>query len=180
MAFVSVKRAYIMNDKKIIIGRIASPHGLHGWIKINSYTTPKDSITQYQTIYIEHQKKWITYTDHDYKLIGKTPCLKLPSINTPETARHYTNNNIAIHQDQLPSLNNDEFYWNDLIDLTVKLTNGTTLGTITRIIETGSNDVFVVKDKDNQQHLIPYISHVVISINLDQGVMIVDWEPMEP
>jgi 16S rRNA processing protein RimM len=75
-------------------------------------------------------------------------------------------------REQLPELSEGEFYWCDLLGLTVKTDRGEILGLLTNIITTGSNDVYVVKD-DKRECLIPALDDVVLDINLDDGIMTV-------
>jgi 16S rRNA processing protein RimM len=72
----------------------------------------------------------------------------------------------------LPELAEGEFYWCDLLGLKVVTDLGEFLGTLTDIIATGSNDVYVVKN-DSREYLIPALADVVLEVDLDEGKMVV-------
>jgi len=75
-----------------------------------------------------------------------------------------------VRQDQLPETGDDEYYWKDLIGLSVVTCNGLWLGKITRIMETGANDVYLVKN-GKQEYLIPAIADVIQRVDLTSGTM---------
>jgi 16S rRNA processing protein RimM len=75
-------------------------------------------------------------------------------------------------RDQLPETDEGEYYWVDLIGLRVVTDDGAELGTLREIIETGSNDVYVVQGRE-KEYLIPALADVVSSIDLEAGTMTV-------
>jgi len=82
---------------------------------------------------------------------------------------------IGIRRDQLPATAPGEYYWSDLQGLEVINLDGDALGTVDHLIETGANDVLVVKG--DRERLIPFIrEQVVISVDLDKGEIRVDWD----
>jgi 16S rRNA processing protein RimM len=111
----------------------------------------------------------------DGRLHGKDVIIKLAGINTPEEARLLTGKLIAITRSQLPALDQNEYYWSDLIGLTVVNKDGTVYGKVAYLIETGSNDVLVVKG--DKEHAIPYLyGSVVLNVDLEKQQILVDWE----
>lgn len=162
-------------NNKIIIGRIGSSYGVRGWAKINSFTNPIDNILSYMPWQIKHGKHWISVTITESKTHGKGLIVKLPMCDNCEQVREYTNNTIAIEREQLPDLQNEEYYHRDLIGLNVHTVDGIDLGQITDIQATGSNDVLIVKG--DKERLLPYTDDTVKSIDLDKQLMIVDWDP---
>lgn len=94
-----------------------------------------------------------------------------------ETAARLTNLEIGVSREELPPLENGEYYWTDLVGLTVITELGVTLGIVDRLLETGSNDVLVVKG-ELREHLIPYIpDDYVLEIDLESKIMRVAWDP---
>ena len=85
---------------------------------------------------------------------------------------------IAITRDQLPEPAAGEYYWQDLKGLQVVTLDEVNLGKVTNLMETGANDVLVVKAEDGRERLIPFIREdVVTHIDLETGTMTVDWDP---
>lgn len=85
------------------------------------------------------------------------------------------NTEIGVRRDQLPATAPDEYYWNDLLGLKVVNLQDEPLGQVDHLIETGANDVLVVKGE--RERLIPFVLHrVVIRVDLEVGVIQVDWD----
>ena len=163
-------------EKLIQIGRIGVPYGIRGWVKVHSYTQSQEDILHYQPWQIRVKHQWQEIKISEGRLHGKGVVVKLPGVKNPEEARLYANASVAIPREQLPELLNDEYYWTDLEGLTVINENGITLGVVHYCMETGSNDVLVVKGE--QFHAIPYLPGEVINqIDLKNKTIQVNWDP---
>jgi 16S rRNA processing protein RimM len=109
------------------------------------------------------------------RLHGKTIIAQLENINDREQAAGLLGYEAYISRAQLPELPDGEFYWSDLIGLDVENLEGVGLGTVDSLLETGANDVLVVKGKREQA--IPFIQGQVIkSIDLTEHKLVVDWD----
>jgi 16S rRNA processing protein RimM len=160
----------------IIIGKIGSTYGVHGWLKIHSYTELPLDILAYSTWHLarDHQLSQ-AYKLEEGRAHGKGIIAKLIGITSPEEARLLTGASIAIERTQLPCLKLNEYYWSDLIGLTVINNDGEYLGKVKYVMATGANDVLVVKGKT--EFAIPYLlEKVILSINLEKQEIHVDWE----
>lgn len=164
------------NNNKIILGRFASTYGIQGWIKVTSYTDPPDNLLQYPSWQVKHQDQWQSIEIEDAKTHNQFIIIKIHGYDTPETVKSFTNELIGVEREELPKLKENEYYWVDLIGLRVVNLEGVELGYIKSLMETASNDVMIIHDKNNQERLIPYLNHVVKSIDLDKKIMVVDWE----
>ena len=159
----------------IVIGKVASTYGTRGWLKITSYTEFKDNILQYVPWYLEKANRWELIKIEDSRIQSKGIIVKLVGWDAPETARLLTGKKIAIQRSQLPVLSEDEYYWRDLVGLTVVNADGIKLGQVLYLIETGSNDVLVVKGET--EFAIPYLlDEVITRIDLKNRVIYVNWE----
>lgn len=164
-----------VNDNYIVVGKIGSTYGIKGWLKIISFTDPIAGILDYSALYIEDKESWKPIKIDDGRLHGKGIVVHFPDFNTPEEARLITGKKIAITRDQLPALEQQEYYWSDLEGLTVINYTGEELGTINYLMETGSNDVLVVKGK--KEIAIPYLmGEVILDVDLEARVMHVKWD----
>jgi 16S rRNA processing protein RimM len=167
------------NAKYIVIGKIGATYGVHGWLKIHAFTAFTSNILEYSPWYIgeadnQHLQE---ITIEEGKTHGNGVIVKFANANNPEDARLYTGKTIHIKRTQLPPLQKDEYYWSDLEGLTVINQHGETLGKVTSLMETGSNDVLIVKGEVN--HAIPYLpGSVVLSIDLAKKEMLVNWDPV--
>ena len=158
----------------ITIGKFGRPHGIVGWLRLISFTDPRENIFHYPQWFIETEQQWQPLPYQDYEIQPQQFLVKLADCHTPEQAARYTNKSIAIPREELPALSEDEYYWSDLEGLTVINTQGITLGKIDHLLATGANDVMVVKGE--KEILIPYINSVLRKIDLKQGRILVDWD----
>ncbi|OGT06247.1 MAG: 16S rRNA processing protein RimM [Gammaproteobacteria bacterium GWF2_41_13] len=165
-----------MNNHYITIGKLCSPHGLQGWIKIASHTSPLTNIVDYKPWLIKTANGWHPLDVDDIHIDDASHILAhIKNVNDPESAKLYTNKTIGVSRSALPSLTNHEFYWADLIGMTVINESSELLGTVDHLMETGSNDVLVVVGK--KRHLIPFIRNRVIShIDAEKKIITVNWD----
>ncbi len=148
-----------------------------------SYTDDSESVFSYNPWFIKQKGAWVEYKVESWKRHNKGMVAKLEGLEVREDAHLLTNFEIAINPDSLPELSEDEFYWRELFGMQVVTTKGYDLGEVTDILETGSNDVLVVKAniKDafgQKERLIPFLEEQVIKIVDRQAQRIeVDWDP---
>jgi 16S rRNA processing protein RimM len=162
-------------DEYIAIGKIGAPFGIKGWTKIHSFTDWVGNIFEYDPWYLEEGDDWNVIKITEGRAHGKGLIAKFSGYDTPETVRVLTGKVIAIKRSQLPPLKKGDYYWSDLEGLTVINKDGKVLGKIAYLIETGANDVLVVKNE--KEHAIPYLpGTVVLSVDLESRIMHVDWE----
>ncbi len=164
-----------MNDDLLELGKISGVFGVKGWVKVHSYTDPREGIADYSSWHILQNGVWREVQLEAGQRQGKTVIAKIEGVNDRDQAMLLTGAKIAIRQDQLEALDEDEYYWRDLEGLRVVNTDGIELGIIDHMMETGANDVMVVKG--DQQRLIPFtLGHAVEKVDLSAGVVTVDWD----
>lgn len=160
----------------IVVGKIGSTYGIQGWLKIFSFTEVITTLLEYSPWYLEDGENWKLIEVTAGREQGKSLVAHLKGYNTPEDARVLTGKKIAIKRSQLPALSNNEYYWTDLEGLMVIDQHGHELGRILYLLETGSNDVVVIKNQ-GKEYAIPYLpGKVVTRIDLAQQIMCVDWD----
>ena len=152
-------------------------HGVRGWLKIFSYTEPRDNILKFPFWLVEcgvSQTGRFSLEDGGWR--GKTLVAKLSGIDTREEAVSMIGRKIFVERAELPELSENQFYWVDLVGLMVFTEHGVSLGIIEDLLETGANDVMVVRGK--RERLIPFVrDQVVKSVDLEQGRLVVSWDP---
>ena len=159
----------------ITVGKVGSTYGVHGWLKIHSYTEFGASILNYSPWYLIQDHGWRVIEVENGRRHGNVILAKFIGINSPEEARLLTGKMIAISRAQLPQLEKNEYYWSDLQGLTVINQRGEILGKVIYLIATGSNDVLVVKG--DKEYAIPYLpGKVVMQVDLEKQEIQVDWE----
>lgn len=164
-----------MDTDYVIVGKIGTTYGVQGWLKIRTYTEYGAQILTYQPWYLHKNKNWSRVELESSRMHNNGVIAKFVGINTPEEARLLTGVEIGITRSQLPKLNENEYYWSDLIGLTVINKNGETLGKVNYLIATGSNDVLVVKG--DKEYAIPFLlGSAVTRVDLTKQEIWVDWE----
>ncbi|MCD6039502.1 MAG: rimM [Gammaproteobacteria bacterium] len=160
----------------VVVGKLGSTYGIQGWLKLYSFTEPRANISLYKPWYVEDGTSWKLAGLEVSSKHAKGIIVKFSGYNTPEEARQLTGKRIAVLRSQLPHLKKGEFYWRDLEGIPVINQEGAFLGKVMYLLETGSNDVLVVKNENKKEHAIPYLAEVIKKVDLVNQVIYVDWE----
>ena len=164
----------------IVLGKITSVHGVRGEVKIYSFTDPIDNLLDYTawTLKRDGEVKQVELVSG--RLQGKILVAKLKGLDDREVARTFAGFDICVPRALLPDLDDGEYYWHQLEGLKVIDLQGQLLGRIDHLLETGSNDVMVVKpcpgSLDDRERLLPYTEQCVQKVDLAAGEMRVDWD----
>lgn len=160
--------------KIVVLGQIAGAHGISGWVKVHALTEPREAIFEYQPWLLGETLQEVRVRQgkkHGNRLIAL-----LEGTEDREQAERLANRQIAVYRDQFPDLPSGEYYWTDLLGLSVRLEDGRELGTIDNMLATGANDVMVVRGE--RERLIPFVpGQYVKQVDLDEGAVVVDWDP---
>lgn len=161
-------------DDNIALGYISAVHGIKGWVKIHSWTRPMEAILRYQPWLLGEDRKPVKIVDGRKQ--GKGLAALLPGFEDREQAARLVGTQVFVRREQLPATQKDEYYWSDLEGLEVKTTSGELLGRVEKLMETGANDVLVIRGK--REHLVPFIQgQYVTRVDLEEGLIEVDWDP---
>ncbi len=162
------------NDKKLLIGKINGFFGLQGWVKVFSYTNPRTNILNYSpwTIRVDGNFQSIDITNGREQ--SKTIVAQIIGIDNREDSQKFIGQDIYINKEQLPELTQGEYYWHELIGFDVINKDEEQLGKVDYFVETGANDVLVVKGK--KEYWIPYIEPFLVSIDSKNNKILVDWD----
>ncbi len=163
-------------DRLIVVGEIAGPYGVRGWVRIRSFTEPRERILDYLPWRIGPGAEWQEVTLRASEQHTKALVAQLEGCDDRTAAGCLTGVEIAVPRARLPDPAPDEYYWADLEGLVVRTIQGVELGRISRLMRTGANDVMVVEGE--RQRLIPFVRGTVVTeIDLTNGWLEVDWEP---
>jgi 16S rRNA processing protein RimM len=159
----------------LLIGEVAGVHGVKGDLKISSYA---DSFAIFkpgsQVIVISPEGGEKVYTIKGAKPYSKSILLSFKGIDNRSSAEALIGAELLIEKTNLPELEEETYYWFDVIGLSVFTVEGEFVGQIDSIIPTGSNDVYVVKDPKRglkYERLIPALKSVIRSIDLKKKTM---------
>lgn len=161
------------DDDLICVGHVLGAQGLKGWIRIFSNTSPRENIVNYSPWLIEQGNRLKTVAVKG-RLQGKNVVAKLEGIDDRTQAEALTGCQLFIRRQQLPGLEAGEYYWSDLIGLTVETPQGEPLGIVSGMLETGADDVMVLQGE--RERLIPFVmDEIVREVDLVKRRLVVDW-----
>lgn len=169
-------------EQVLVVGRIVSVHGVKGWVKVYSYTDPMENIFDYQPWHLLEDGVWKPVKLTGKRRQGKGLVAGLDGVTDRDQAQRLIGRDIGVPRELLPESGEGEYYWRDLIGLRVKLDDGRDLGRVAAMMETGANDVLVVRGDgdslDRRERLVPWIpDQVILDVALERGEMRVDWDP---
>jgi len=158
----------------VLIGEIIGTHGIKGINKFRSYAESLEVFEPGRSILVRESSGRETNREINWvQRHRQTPLLWFEEINSRSQAEVLIGAALFIPKAELPQLENGSFYWCDLIGIAVYTADAEYLGRIESIIETGSNDVYVVKNH-KREILIPALESVVSNVDLEQKRMQVD------
>ena len=155
-------------------GRIAGVLGVRGWVKVFSYTRPREAIIDYSPWLIKVGAKWREVIVEEGRAQGKGIVVKLAGFDDRDQAGSLIGADIAVKISRLPPLKNGEYYWSQLVGLEVVNLDGQSFGKVSRLVETGANDVIVVQN--GRERWLPVTAQVIREVDLAAGLIRVDWD----
>lgn len=169
-----VKRDTV-DDREVELGRISGLFGVKGWVKVHSYTEPRDSILRYREWALQVPAGRRMMRVAEGRKHGNSIVARLDGIDDRDAASEWLEAIIWVPREKLPETAPNEFYWTDLEGLQVVHSDGRVLGRVAYLLATGANDVLVVKGEE--EILVPFIAgRVIKNVDMENGVISVDWE----
>ncbi len=158
----------------VFVAKVTGVHGVAGYLKVWSFDGTIDIFRQDQFIQLKTEKGTGTW----YQVQKTTPYKKgillvLKGVETRDQAETLVRQDIFINRDDLPELEKNTYYWQDLLGLVVIDQNRGNIGKIDSIFSTGAHDVLVVKNK-NQETMVPLVESIVLSVNIKDRTIDID------
>ena len=170
-------------SKLVIMGRVVAPYGVFGWLKVLPDTEILDSLLNYKSWWIGKDVSWQEFSITDSKIHNNVLAIKLKGIDDRDAALACKGKQVAIPRSWLPKAGHDQYYWSDLIGLTVKNEQEVEFGTITDVFATGANDVIEIngtkafeKTSIGRERLLPFTAQVIKLVDIKAKTMLVDWD----
>lgn len=138
--------------KNIELGKIVNIHGVHGEIKVNPYADGPEFLKNFKRVLVDK----VFYDVLSVKVARGCAVLKLKGVDTVDGAEKLREKIVYVPENDLPRLPEGTFYVKDLVGMEV-YADGDLLGTLTEVMFTGANDVYVVKNKEGKEYLIPAV-----------------------
>lgn len=158
----------------VIMGHVSAPFGVRGWIKVRPYTEMLDSLLDYPVWWLGKEGSWREYKVLEADVHGKGLIASLEGSNGRDTAEMLQGSQIALPRELLPKAQENEYYWSDLIGLSVINAQGVELGKVSELLETGANDVLVIQG--DRERLVPFVKALILEVDLAKGLIKVDWD----
>ena len=161
------------SEKTVLIGKIQATQGIRGQLRVIPFAGDASSISRLESVMLKSPAGVMErFPVVSAKAHGKRVILTLKPFDNINQVLHLVGREVWADRGALPELPSDEYYWSDLLGLQVATEEGEVLGELTDIIETGSNDVYVVT-KDGRELLIPALEDVVVAVDLAANAMTV-------
>lgn len=155
------------------IGQIVNTYGIKGFVKVVPFTDNINRFEDLKSVYVETKNDLEIYQIEDVKYSKNTVLLKFKGIDDINQAEKYRNCYLKIDRKDAVELPEDTYFIVDLLDMQVYTDENLPLGKIIDVYPTGSNDIYVVKNDEGKQILLPAIGQVVKEVDIQNKKMIV-------
>lgn len=160
-------------SEPVLLGKVVATHGIKGQLRISVYSGEFETILSLRSLMLKGPDgRMETFEVAASSVHRKKLLVSLKGYGSIDQVLHLLGRDLYTTRGQMPELTEGEFYWCDLLGLTVMTEGGELLGQLADIIATGSNDVYVVKN-EGREYLIPALEDVILDVDLDNGKMTV-------
>lgn len=165
----------------VSVGHITGAYGINGWIRIQPYSTDADALLSVKTWWLSKPEM------HDIDIMqvknhGDGVVARVVGIADRDAAEALKGAVISISRSKFPALSDNEFYWVDLVGLSVENLQGEVIGTVVDLMDNGVHAILRVQpevsdpaEKKPPEKLIPYVEQFVHHVSLEDKKIIVDW-----
>ncbi len=161
----------------VTVGKVNGVHGPRGAVRLFSYMEEPTAILEFECLWLLRGDRREPRRVLEASRSGPRLIVRLEGLEDREEARQCLEALVQVPREMLgETADEDEFLWADLVGLAVETVDGVALGRVERLIETGANDVLVVAGPDRER-LIPFTADHVPAVDLDRGLIRVDWDP---
>ena len=155
--------------EKLEVGQIVNTFGIKGFVKIYPYVNDIKRFDDLKTVYVKIKNEQKILEIEEVKYQKNMVLVKFKGIETVEEANKLRNYYVEIDRKDAIPLEEGEYFIADLLGLDVYIDTGEKLGVLEDIYNTGSSDIYVVKNELGKQFLLPYIDEVIKKIDLENG-----------
>lgn len=159
----------------LVVGRVVRPHGVRGALLVEPVSRIIDSLEPGNRIFIGEQDTPFELSSIRYH--QKRLMVALDGVDDRNQAEELRGQEIKIRFSQAAPLDEDEYYYWQIIGLQVELESGESLGKVVEIIETGANDVYIVRNNEDKEILLPAIASVILNVDLEAEKILVRLMP---
>lgn len=167
----AIERDLILRTEYLQVGAIANTHGVKGEVKVFPTTDDPQRFKKLKTVLLDTGKEKIELEIESVKFFKQFVILKFKGYDTIEAIEKYRKMGLFVTRENAVKLKKDEYFIVDLIGLKVVTDTEEDLGELVDVIQTGANDVYVVKMADGKEVLIPAIKQCILSVDMEGQMM---------
>jgi 16S rRNA processing protein RimM len=157
------------DQNRVAVGEINSPWGIKGHVKVTPLTSNPERLQPKQKVLVGDLSLTIT----DAKIVGKIPVIQFSSFTTRNSVESLKGSLIEILEKDLPELPENIFYIHDIVGLTVFTDDEEVVGEVIEVLQTGANDVYVIRPSIGKDVLIPALESVIVAIKIEDESLII-------
>ena len=168
-------------DDLVLVGYVSGAYGLHGWVRIKPYSADADALLTARTWWLDkpdlHDVDMLESKDHSGDVVAR-----LMGVANRDAAEALQGAAVQVSRSHFPPLADDEFYWVDLIGLTVENLEGESLGVVADMMDNGAHPILRVaitqrseSDQAQREILIPFVDRFVKTVDQTAKKITVDW-----
>lgn len=153
------------------VGVITDTHGIKGEVKVFPTTDDVNRFDYLKKAYIDSKEGLIPVKVNSVKYFKQYVIIKFKGINDINDIEKYKKSPLLVTREDAVPLEEGQYYITDIIGINVYTDDGVNIGTLTEVLQTGANDVYIVRNSENKEILIPAIKQCILDINLEKKEM---------
>lgn len=166
-----------MKDNFLQVGIITTTHGVRGEVKVFPTTDDNARFKQLKTVLVDTGKTQMELTIKNVKFFKNLVILKFKEFDSINDVEKFRQAKLLVTRENAVELKENEYFIADLLDLQAVSDEGEELGVIADVLQTGANDVYVIRKPDTKDLLVPAIKDCIKNIDMEKGVMTIHLLP---
>ena len=158
-------------EMSLRVGTYVNTHGIRGDIKVYPHTDDVNRFSELEYVFIDTKEGILKCEIQSVKYFKNMAIIGFKGINNINDIEKYKGSDLLITREQAVPLEENEYFICDIIGASVVTDEDEEIGIVKDLIQTGANDVYIVKGQDNKEILIPVIPSCVLDIDLDNKVV---------
>lgn len=166
-------------EKRLVVAELVALHGVRGGFRLRSHCEPPERLFKYKGLQLRRGDQSLPVLWRSRKSVDPGFLVEIDGIEDRDQAVAWLGAEITVARSELPKLRKGQYYWVDLEGLQVcGAEDGFDFGIVQKVMDTGANLVILVREANGKERLIPFAEpDFVKSVDLDAGVIRVDWDP---
>jgi len=162
-------------SRPVVLGRVGAPFGVQGWLKVQSYTDPREGIVRYPDWELHRGSSLGRWAVLEWKRAGSGLAVRLEGVDSREAAQSLTGAGVRVGRAELPPTAPGEYYWHDLVGLDAFGLQGEPLGRVAEILDLPAHPVLVLEGE--RERLVPLVKERLAGVDFDARRLTLDWHP---